>query len=177
MFHNHWRQRIRFVAPPAEGGSADGDAARPDETSGNGEPVDWEARYKEALAHSRDWEKKAKTNKTAADELERLRESQMSESEKAARRTQELEAKVAAYEAEKQQAQWRAQVAEQTGVPADALRGSTLEEMQVHADVLKPLIHPAPKLPVVPDPARHPEGKSADERARSYVRALFGVND
>lgn len=149
----------------------------PAEPNGNGEEIDWEAKYKEALGHSRDWEKKAKANKAAADELEKLKESQMSETEKAAKRTQELEAQVAAYKAKEQQAEWKKQVSANTGIPADALRGSTLEEIQAHADILKPLVHPAPKLPNVPNPAQHPEGKTADERAKAYVRSLFGNKD
>ena len=94
---------------------------------------DWEAKYKEALGHSRDWEKKAKANKAAADELEKLKESQMSETEKAAKRTQELEAQVAAYKAKEQQADWKAQVSAETGVPADVIEGDSLEAMQSHA--------------------------------------------
>ena len=101
----------------------------------------------------------------------------MSEADKAAKRTQELEAQVAAYEAKEQQAEWKAQVSAKTGIPAEALRGSTLEEIQAHADILKPLVHPAPKLPNVPNPAQHPEGKTADERAKAYVRSLFGNKD
>ena len=101
----------------------------------------------------------------------------MSETEKAAKRTQELEAQVAAYKAKEQQAEWKTQVSAKTSIPAEALRGSTLEEIQAHADILKPLMHPAPKLPNVPNPAQHPDGKTADERAKAYVRSLFGNKD
>ena len=87
------------------------------------------------------------------------------------------EAQVAAYKAKEQQAEWKAQVSAKTGIPAEALRGSTLEEIQAHADILNPLVHPAPKLSNVPNPAQHPEGKTADERAKAYVRSLFGNKD
>ena len=97
MFLNLQHPHIRYIAPPAEGGSDITGPTPPAEPNGNGEEIDWEAKYKEALGHSRDWEKKAKANKAAADELEKLKESQMSETEKAAKRTQELEAQVAAY--------------------------------------------------------------------------------
>lgn len=102
MFLNLQHPHIRYIAPPAEGGSDTTDPTPPAEPNGNGEEIDWEAKYKEALGHSRDWEKKAKANKAAADELEKLKESQMSETEKAAKRTQELEAQVAAYKAKEQ---------------------------------------------------------------------------
>ncbi len=45
--------------------------------------TDWEAKYKETLAHSREWEKRAKANSTAAEELEKLKNAQMTEQEKA----------------------------------------------------------------------------------------------
>lgn len=179
MLRNHWQPAIRFIAAPAEGGTTDPDTGRtaPPRDPDGTEPTDWEAKYKEALGHSRDWEKKAKANKAAADELEKLKESQMSETEKAAKRTRELEAQVAAYKAKEQQAEWKKQVSAATGIPAEALRGSTLEEIQAHAGILKPLMHPAPKLPNVPNPAQHPDGKTADERAKAYVRTLFGNKD
>ncbi|HRW00110.1 MAG TPA: hypothetical protein P5201_16025, partial [Aminobacteriaceae bacterium] len=94
--------RTCVVAAPPEGGESTGGTGQPPASAGTenaGDPIDWEAKYKEALGHSRDWEKKAKANKAAADELEKLKESQMSEAEKAAKRTQELEAQVAAYKA------------------------------------------------------------------------------
>ncbi|WP_033496278.1 helicase [Bifidobacterium biavatii] len=178
MFHQHWPHHIRFIDAPPEGGAntpADPEQNVQDEPEGA--DVDWQAKYREAIAHSRDWEKKAKANKSAADELEQLKASQMSEAEKTAQHMQELEAKVAAYEAEKQQAEWKRDVAAKTGIPAEALKGSTLEEIQAHAETLKQIFKPAPKLPNVPDPAKHPEGKTADERAKAYVRSLFGEAD
>ena len=121
-------RRIRLIDnPPDDNG---GDAG------GNDEPVDWEAKYKDAVKHSREWEKRAKDNKAAAEELEKLKESQMSEAEKTARRISALEKENAAYKAEKQQAAWKTEVSKKTGVPADLLRGSTLEDIQAHAEQL-----------------------------------------
>lgn len=78
-------------------------------------------------------------------------------------RMAELEAELAKYKAkeakenaERQHAGWVKQVSEKTGVPANALRGNTLEELQEHAAILKPLVNPAPKLPHVPNPGQHP---------------------
>ncbi|WP_420868076.1 hypothetical protein [Bifidobacterium simiarum] len=56
------------------------------EPHGEQQPTDWEAKYREAVSHSREWEKRAKDNKAAADELQQLKESQLSESEKAVMR-------------------------------------------------------------------------------------------
>ncbi|WP_133122365.1 hypothetical protein [Bifidobacterium simiarum] len=58
----------------------------------HGEPqsTDWEAKYREPVAHSREWEKRTKDNKAAADELQQLKESQMSEAQKAAIRAEDM---------------------------------------------------------------------------------------
>ena len=172
MFLNLQHPHIRYIAPPAEGGSDTPDATPPAEPNGNGEEIDWEAKYKEALGHSRDWEKKAKANKAAADELEKLKESQMSETEKAAKRTQELEAQVAAYKAKEQQAEWKTQVSAKTGVPADVIEGDSLEAMQSHAKRIHELLNPKPKAPAVHGADRQPSGKGPNESMVNYLRNL-----
>lgn len=40
---------------------------------------DYKALYEQAKSHSREWERKAKANKVAADELEKLKASQMTD--------------------------------------------------------------------------------------------------
>ena len=157
MFLNLQHPHIRYIAPPADGGSDTADTT----PNGNGEETDWEAKYKEALGHSRDWEKKAKANKAAADELQQLKEAQLSEAEKTAKHIKELEAKNAAYEAEKQQNEWKTQVSKETGVPIALLHGSTLEEMQADgkaladyiADKTKPTVHASSESNQPPAPS------------------------
>ena len=157
-------RRIRLIDnPPDDNG---GDAG------GNGE-VDWEAKYKDAVKHSREWEKRAKDNKMAADELEKLKESQMSEAEKTARRINALEKENAAYKAEKQQAVWKAEVSKKTGVPAELLRGTTLDEIQAHAEQLDAVLHPKPKAPQVHGVDHQPNGGD-DGGSREYIRQLLG---
>ncbi|MER6515088.1 hypothetical protein [Nonomuraea sp. NPDC001636] len=51
--------------------------------SGADSGTDWEAKYRESVTHSREWEKRAKANSAAADELEQLKASNMTEQEKA----------------------------------------------------------------------------------------------
>lgn len=71
------------------GATAAGQGAKPSGkdsgTSGSGTDgdTDWEAKYREAIGHSREWEKRAKANSGAADELEKLRQQSMTEQEKA----------------------------------------------------------------------------------------------
>lgn len=175
MFLTPTPHHIRFVAAPPEGGGSTGGTGQPPASAGTenaGDPIDWEAKYKEALGNSRDWEKKAKANKAAADELEKLKESQMSETEKAAKRTQELEAQVAAYKAKEQQADWKAQVSAETGVPADVIEGDSLEAMQSHAKRIHELLNPKPKAPAVHGADRQPSGKGPNESMVNYLRNL-----
>jgi ATP-dependent Clp protease ATP-binding subunit ClpA len=78
--------------------------------------------------------------KTKAAEYDKAAEAQKSELQKTIERAEAAEKKAKGYEAEKQIAAWRAEVAKATGVPAAALRGSTKEELTAHAETLKPLI-------------------------------------
>ena len=81
--------------------------------------------------------------------------------EKTAKRIKELEAKNAAYEAEKQQNEWKTQVSKETGVPIGLLHGSTLEEMQTNgkaladyiADKTKPNVHASSESNQPPAPS------------------------
>lgn len=139
-------------APPTTGAPAPTPAA-PTPTPPPAQETDWKA-------ESRKWEDRAKENKTAADELAALKAAQMTESEKAAARLAELETTVKGYQTKEQISTWKTEVSEATGVPAAALAGSTLEEIQAHAETLKPLITPAPTPfqagPTVPNPGKTP---------------------
>lgn len=116
--------------------------------------------------HSREWEKRAKDNKAAADELQQLKEAQLSEAEKTAKHIKELEAKNAAYEAEKQQNEWKTQVSKETGVPIALLHGSTLEEMQANGKALADYIAEKTKPKVLASSESNqppaPSGSSGD---------------
>lgn len=91
------------------------------EPNGEAGAVDYEARYNELLKHSREWERKAKANKAAADELEKLKQSQMSEAEKLQRQYEAEKARADALEAEKLRAEWVSEVSKETGLGADLL--------------------------------------------------------
>lgn len=78
--------------------------------------------------------------KAAASRLAEIEEANKTEEQKRAERIAELESKVTQYETREQLAAWKAEVAEATGVPAAALAGSTKEEIEAHAETLKPLI-------------------------------------
>lgn len=55
----------------------------PEPEAPKAEETDWEAKYREAIGHSREWEKRAKDNKGAAEKLQKLEAASMSETEKA----------------------------------------------------------------------------------------------
>ena len=122
-------------------GSGAGDSANaepPQKEPSGGEPHgEPETEESELKRNSRKWEGRAKANMEVIEELKKLNGTQKSELEKADKHTKELEAKLATYEAERQQHEWCVQVAKKTGVPADLLRGSTLDEVQAHADSIK----------------------------------------
>lgn len=85
------------------------------------ETVDWQAKYEAMRQHARDWEKQAKANKGAADELEKLKAEQMTEQEKAVQRAEKAEAQLAEIQAEQQRAADAAKVAKSAGVPVELL--------------------------------------------------------
>lgn len=129
------------------------------EPNGESQDIDYKAKYEEAIAHSREWEKRAKANKTAADELEQLKQSQMSDAEKAAAKTAKLQKELEELKAEKQSNAWRSQVASETGLPANLITGSTLEEMQANAKSISEYVaaQTGRKLPEVKNPGKQPD--------------------
>jgi hypothetical protein len=159
----HWRRfrnNLRLIDSGAgEGGSGDpatGDPADP------GEDIDWKAKFEE---------QRAKDNSKAAEELQQFKDSQLSEAEKAAKRIKELEAANAAYEAERQQNEWKAQVSKETGVPASLLHGDTLEAMTANAKAIDQYAHPKPKG--MPHQGKTPDGKAAGADERAWADDLF----
>lgn len=75
--------------------------------------------------------------KAAHEELEKIREADKTELQKAAERAEAAEAQLAEYEAAEQERAWKQDVSDATGVPADALRGATKEEIEQHAESIK----------------------------------------
>ena len=89
---------------------------------------DWKAEYERMRAHSREWEKKAKANQGAADELERLKEAQMTEQDRAIARAEAAEGELAAVKAEQARTEAAVKIAHETGVPLDMLLFCSDEE-------------------------------------------------
>lgn len=83
----------------------------------------------------------------------------------------DLDGKVKTFETEKARDKTVAEVAKDKGVPASALRGSTREEIEAHADEIAALIKPSG--PVVLGQERTPD-KVPDSPNSTFVKNLFG---
>ena len=131
----------------SESGSNAAEASDPDGTEQK-DGTDWKAM-------SRRWEGRAKENLRAVQDLEtRIKDSTAT--------IEDLRSQVAEYEHTRQIAEWRAQVSKDTGVPADALRGESLEEITAHAQILQPLLTPAGSRTVLGDGVgKYPPRKTA----------------
>ena len=85
------------------------------------ENTDWKAKYEEMRGHMRDWEKKAKANQSAVDELEKLKAAQMTEQEKANARAEAAESELAAIKAEKARTDAAMRISGETGISVEML--------------------------------------------------------
>lgn len=90
-------------------------------------------------------EARAKENAEKAKRLDEFEEAQKSEVEKLTARAEAAESKLAEREKADELRTVLDEVAEAKGVAASALRGSTREELEAHADVILSLIPPKQK--------------------------------
>lgn len=98
-------------------------------------------------ALSRKNEERAKENEAAAKRLAEIEEANKSEAEKLLARAEAAEKVIAERDAKEAAEKLIAEVAKEKGVPANALRGATREDLEAHADELLALI---PVTPVAP---------------------------
>jgi DNA primase len=93
--------------------------------------------------HARDWEAKAKANKGAADELEKLKAENLTEQEKAIARAERAEAELQQLKSEAERSRVIAQVASKTNLPLEivqALNGQDEKTRTEQANSLKKLV-------------------------------------
>jgi hypothetical protein len=106
------------------------------------ETVDWKAKYEEMRTHAREWETKAKANKGAADELEKLKAANLSEQEKAIARAEKAEAELQKLQANAERAEMAQRVAAKTKLPLEivqTLNGEDEDTLVQQANSLKKL--------------------------------------
>ena len=143
-------------------------------TTQDAETVDWEAKAKQLEADAKKWQDFSRKNeaaaKAAAKELEKSRQAQMTDVERAQAAASEAEKRAAAAET----AMLRYRVAATKQLPADLvdrLRGDTEEEMLADADTLLKLVKPAaPK----PDPTQGARGAGSGVDMNSLLRSAAG---
>ena len=122
-------------------------------------------------AMSRKTEDQAKANAEKAKRFDELEEQSKSELEKAIARAETAEKWKADREAKDAAAGMAAEIAKEKGVPVEALRGSTREELEAHADTLASIL---PKPPVAPGAEGQGEGDpigNGDMSAEDIVSA------
>lgn len=88
-------------------------------------------------------------------------------------RVTELDGKIKSYESAKERAALVSDVAKGKNVPAEALRGSTREELEAHADTLAKFVRPSG--PIITNQGRLPDNQAGlgDVQAREAVNQLF----
>lgn len=135
--------------------------------------TDWKAEAERLKAEARKWETRSKDNAKAAQRLAEFEESQKTDLEKALARAEAAEKRASEYETQQQVAAWKAEISAGTGVPADALRGTSREELEAHAADLAPLLNASQRGPYVPAPGNIPNTPVSDDAAW-FRRALTG---
>jgi len=110
--------------------------------------------------------------KAKATKFDEVTEANKTELQKERERADAAERKAAGYEAEKQVATWAAEIVKGSTIPANALRGSTKEELAEHFEVLKS-IAPAPQQKRgTPPGKRAADGDKPGSRAAEALRSL-----
>lgn len=82
-------------------------------------------------------------------------------------------AELATLRASEQKRVWASEVAQETGVPADVLRGETKEEMEAHAKTLEKYVKVS--APVVSGDGRSPNTQAAVTARDQFAAALEGL--
>lgn len=92
----------------------------------------------------------------------------------AASKLAEAEARLSQIDAQAALDKIRNDVAQEAGVPADLLRGSTKDELTAHASALAEALKARPSVPVIPTQGATPSVSDADSARRAFAQELFG---
>ena len=135
-----------------------------DDNQGDNQNTDWKAKYEQMRTHARDWEAKAKANKDAADELEKLKAQNLSEQEKAIARAEKAEAELQKLKANAERAEMYTRIASKTKLPLEVvqtLNGEDEDALVQQANSLKKL------FPNYPDREDDGGGKSGAKKTNA----------
>lgn len=141
---------------------------------GEPEPIDYKAKYEAMKSHSREWERKAKENQGAADELEKLKAENLSELEKAQKRAEAAEDEAARLKADRERADAVSQVADESNVPVEfvsMLSGEDADELAVQ---VKRALEILPAYPARTDDGGTGGAAKKKDNADRFYEGLFG---
>lgn len=141
---------------------------------GEPEPIDYKAKYEAMKSHSREWERKAKENQGAADELEKLKAENLSELEKAQQRAKAAEDETARLKADRERADAVSQVADEANVPVEfvsMLSGKDADEL---AGQVKRALEILPAYPARTDDGGTGGAAKKKDNADRFYEGLFG---
>lgn len=141
------------------------------------EPTDWESKYKAAMAHSREWEKRAKENQGAADELEKLKADNLSELEKAKSEAQKAKDEAAKLKATQERNEAISKVADAHKVPVEfvsMLSGANEDEL---TEQVKRALEVLPAYPTRTDDGGGKNAAKTKSKADRFFECLTGESD
>lgn len=109
--------------------------------------------------------------KAKAEKYDAIEEGQKTELQKLQERIENAEKENAAFKQREQVSTWAAEVSKETGVPANLLRGSTKDELESHAAMLKEFTGEQSTAPVVQSDGKKPKSKAGVTTAELFEEA------
>ncbi|MEG1433898.1 capsid assembly scaffolding protein Gp46 family protein [Eubacterium sp.] len=109
--------------------------------------------------------------KAKAEKYDAIEEGQKTDLQKLQERIERAEKENAAFKQREQVNTWAAEVSKETGVPANLLRGSTKDELESHAAMLKEFTGEQSTAPVVQSDGKKPKSKAGVTTAELFEEA------
>lgn len=109
--------------------------------------------------------------KAKAEKYDAIEEGQKTDLQKLQERLERAEKENAAFKQREQVSTWAAEVSKETGVPANLLRGSTKDELESHAAMLKEFTGEQSTAPVVQSDGKKPKSKAGVTTAELFEEA------
>lgn len=109
--------------------------------------------------------------KAKAEKYDAIEEGQKTELQKLQERIERAEKENAVFKQREQVNTWAAEVSKETGVPANLLRGSTKDELESHAAMLKEFTGEQSTAPVVQSDGKKPKSKAGVTTAELFEEA------
>ena len=116
--------------------------------------------------------------KEVADKYNAEKDAGKSELEKLQGKIQKIEKQNAEYKKASDMKKWAHEISKESGVPAGILRGNTQEEMEAHAEALKPLLAQQKKettTPYVANDGNQVQITGKKDNAHLFAEAFKGV--